>query len=101
MAEPARKYDPEYNPDPRFDPTIPAQPPLSDPAPPETLEPLSQDDLVEENYAAPRTAGSGVIIAAIVVVLAALAFYFFAPGASETTAPPAGQPATTQPAQTQ
>lgn len=101
MAEPARKFDPDYNPDPRFDPAIPAQAPIADPTRPETLEPLTQDNIVDENYAAPRTAGSGVVIAAIVVVLAALAFYVFAPGASETTAPTSEQPATTQPAPTQ
>jgi len=101
MAEPARKYDPDYNPDPRFDPSIPAQPPIPDPERQETLEPLDQDNMVEERYAPPRTTGSGVIIAAIVVVLAALAFYLFSPGASEITAPPAEQPVTTQPAPTQ
>lgn len=100
MAEPARKYDPDHSPDPRYDTAIPAQPPIVDPERPETLESLTQDNIVDENYAAPRTAGSGVVIAAIVVVLAALAFYFFAPGASETTIP-TDQPATTQPAPTQ
>jgi hypothetical protein len=103
MAEPARKYSPEYDPDPRFaqDPFNPAPPPLSDPARPERVTTDTEDPrtILEERYAAPRSIGSGVVLAAIVVLLALLAFYFFAPGANETAPPPIGQPPATQPAQ--
>lgn len=102
MADPARKYDPDYDPDPRLaqDPFNPVPPPLSDPARPESLTTDGEDPRVvaEERYAAPRRAGSGVLLAAIVLVLAALAFYLFSPGATEAPPPPA-EPAATAPAE--
>jgi hypothetical protein len=103
MANPARKYDPEYDPDPRLaqDPFNPAVEPFKDSDRPELMTDAEAEYDPRQGYVEPRrSVSTGVFIAAALIVLAGLAFIFFAPGATDTGPPPPAETTTTAPADT-
>jgi hypothetical protein len=77
------------------DPLSPMPPASSDPAADPRFSAANDPRVDNSTVVQSRSAGNGVLIAALVIVLAVIAYFIFAPGAPETTVPPADQPATT------